>query len=634
MSNIPLKQYWDLLHKYLRSQWKLSLILAVLLTSNIALLLINPQIIRAFIDAAQAGASTETLTKAALLFIGLAILQQIIAVLASYVSEIVAWTATNDLRVDLTRHCLGLDLSFHNSRTPGEMIERVDGDINNLANFFSRFVVELLGNALLLVGIIVMLWRESWLVGLGLGIFVAISMVVMLKYRNVAVPHWAAERQTSADFYGFLEERLSGTEDIRANGAEAYVMRNFHGLIREMLRKSLKSAMVINVLININQFLFALGTAAAFAIGTYLFQNEIVTIGTVYIIYHYTSMMNRPMDSIAHQVEQLQRAGAGIVRIRELLDIESKIKEPTRRSGRNLQDIEKGIEADTDSTLVYRFSNQNLTGLPLALHFDSVTFGYDDSIKKNGSDGKNGSEVPGDDQKEIILQDITFTLEPGKVLGLLGRTGSGKTTMTRLLFRFYDPDEGSISISSDDLPGLLDIRQLPLGTLRKQVGMVTQNIQLFNASVRDNLTFFDSTVSDTQIEQVIYELELNEWFRSLPAGLDTMLESGGGLSAGEAQLLAFTRIFLTDPGLVVLDEASSRLDPATETLIERAIERLVSDRTAIIIAHRLDTVQRADEIMILDQGRIEEYGNREDLAYDPDSRFSNLLKTGLEKVLV
>ena len=206
------------------------------------------------------------------------------------------------------------------------MIERVDGDINNLAEFFSRFVVELLGNTFLLAGVLVMLWRENWLVGLGLSIFVSISMIVMLKYRNVAVPHWKAERQASADFYSFLEERLAGTEDIRANGAEAYVMRNFHGLIREMLRKSLKSAMVINVLVNINLFLFAVGTAAAFAIGTYLFQNEIVTIGTVYIIYHYTSMLNRPMDSVAHQVEQLQRASAGIVRIQALFDIESKIK--------------------------------------------------------------------------------------------------------------------------------------------------------------------------------------------------------------------------------------------------------------------------------------------------------------------
>jgi ABC-type multidrug transport system fused ATPase/permease subunit len=564
----------------------------------------------------------------------LAVLQQIISVLASYFSEIVAWTATNALRIDLTEHCLNLDLSFHNLHTPGEMIERVDGDINNLAEFFSRFVIELLGNSLLLVGILVLLWRENWLVGLGLSIFVTISMVIMLKYRNVAVPHWAAERQASAEFYGFLEERLAGTEDIRANGAEAYVLKNFHGLIREMLRRSLKSAMVINVLVNINQFLFALGTAAAFAIGTYLFRNEIVTIGTVYIIYHYTSMMNRPMDSIAHQVEQLQRAGAGIVRIQELLAIESKIKQSMVKSTKLLEGSWHGIQV-ADSALDQQFTGQIQTGQPLSVSFDGVTFGYDDTIGKSGSNGHHGSFPSDNAQKEIVLSDLSFSIKPGKVLGLLGRTGSGKTTLTRLLFRFYDPDEGIISISTDNLPGLIDLRQLPLETLRMRVGMVTQNIQLFNASVRDNLTFFDPNITDIEIEHVIEELGLKEWFRTLPKGLDTLLESGGnGLSAGEAQLLAFTRIFLTDPGLVVLDEASSRLDPATEALIERAIDRLISGRTAIIIAHRLDTVQRADEIMILDKGQIEEYGNREDLANNPNSKFSNLLKTGLEQVLV
>jgi ABC-type multidrug transport system fused ATPase/permease subunit len=165
--------------------------------------------------------------------------------------------------------------------------------------------------------------------------------------------------------------------------------------------------------------------------------------------------------------------------------------------------------------------------------------------------------------------------------------------------------------------------------------MVTQNIQLFNASVRDNLTFFDRNIPDERILQVLRDLGLWAWYTSLPEGLDTELESGGGgLSAGEAQLLAFTRIFLQDPGLVILDEASSRLDPATENLIERAVDTLVQDRTAIIIAHRLGTVQRADEILILEQGRISEHGPREMLAGDPRSRFYSLLQTGMmEEVL-
>jgi ATP-binding cassette subfamily B protein len=229
----------------------------------------------------------------------------------------------------------------------------------------------------------------------------------------------------------------------------------------------------------------------------------------------------------------------------------------------------------------------------------------------------------------LVLKDLTLQLAPGRVLGLLGRTGSGKTTLTRLVFRLYEPSTGQI------LLGGQDVRAPTLRALRQRVAMVTQDVQLFQASVRDNLTFFDRRISDERIRQVIGELELADWYQSLPDGLDTRLEAGGrGLSAGEGQLLAFTRVFLRDPGLVILDEASSRLDPATETRIERAVDRLLEDRTAIIVAHRLGTVQRADEIMILQDGQVIEHGDRVALTTDPDSRFYSLLQTGLEEVLV
>jgi len=162
--------------------------------------------------------------------------------------------------------------------------------------------------------------------------------------------------------------------------------------------------------------------------------------------------------------------------------------------------------------------------------------------------------------------------------------------------------------------------------------VVTQDVQLFRATVRDNLTFFNPSIQDERLLQALGELGLQEWLAKLPDGLDTMLAAAGsGLSAGEAQLLAFTRVLLKDPGLVILDEASSRLDPATERMVERAISRLLHNRTGIIIAHRLSTVQRADTILILDEGRVVEHGDRLQLAADPSSRFAGLLRTGLEE---
>jgi ABC-type multidrug transport system fused ATPase/permease subunit len=225
----------------------------------------------------------------------------------------------------------------------------------------------------------------------------------------------------------------------------------------------------------------------------------------------------------------------------------------------------------------------------------------------------------------VILDGITFALAPGRVLGLLGRTGSGKTSITRLVFRLYDPTEGEV------LLGGIDARRPMQADLRRRIAMVTQEVQLFHATVRDNLTFFDRSFDDEKILSTIGELGLNEWFARLPDGLDTMLGAGGhGLSAGEGQLLAFTRVFLRDPGLVILDEPSSRMDLATQSLLERAMNKLLRGRTAIIIAHRLSTVARADEIMILDHGHIAEHGDRIVLANDPSSRFAGLLRAGHE----
>ena len=222
-----------------------------------------------------------------------------------------------------------------------------------------------------------------------------------------------------------------------------------------------------------------------------------------------------------------------------------------------------------------------------------------------------------------MLQDVSFCLKPGTVLGLLGRTGSGKTTLIRLLFRFYDPIQGTIRLNN------IDISTIRLEDLRKHVGLVTQDVQLLRATIRDNLTFFDSSIGDKQILEAIDELGLTDWYASLPKGLDTELSSGGGgVSAGEAQLLAFIRVLLKDSRVIILDEASARLDLVTETLIERATQRLFQNRTGVIIAHRLRTIRQVDEIIVLENGRVLEHGLRPVLEKDQDSRFYRLLQVG------
>jgi ATP-binding cassette subfamily B protein len=609
---LPIREYWALLVKYLKPQWPWAMALAILLFGSVGLQLVLPQIMQGFIDTTLAGGALETSARAGLMFIGIALVHQAVSVGAAYLGELVGWTATNALRTDLARHCLHLDMSFHNAHTPGEMIERIDGDVMALTNFFSRFVIQILGNLLLLVGVMVVLSVQVWQAGLVLTLYTAGVLTLVGRLANIAVPHWAAARQASADHFGFLEERLAGTEDIRSCGAMAYVMRRFYELMRALMRKELNAGVMVNVLVNVQFTLSSVGQVLALLVGALLFRSDAITLGTVYLIYHYSQIVFwGPIRMMMFQVEDLQRAGASIERVRELLSVQTRIGTP--------EALEHLPAAPAPGHAA------------LSVEFEGVSFGYDTRPQQADDEDTEMCELADVPEREAVLHDLSFSLRPGTVLGLLGRTGSGKTTIARLLFRLYDPDEGAICLGDGD-DGPMDIRQMPLPKLRRRVGMVTQDVQLFHATVRDNLTFFDASIADERIKEVFRYLGLWEWYEALPQGLDTELASGGkGLSAGEAQLLALARVFLQDPGLVILDEASSRLDPATERLIERAMDRLLSAprRTAIVIAHRLRTVQRADEIMVLEEGRLCEHGPRAALADDPTSRFYSLLQTGL-----
>lgn len=579
--NIPFRQYWDLLARYIRPQRGRFILLTILLLTSIGLQISNPQIMRYFIDTATTGGAMDILVKAALAFIGIALVQQVVGVSATYVGETVAWTATNALRAELARHCLGLDMTFHNDSSPGELIERIDGDVTELSNFFSQVVIRIIGNILLLFGILGAMFFEDWRVGLAFFVFAILTLLALNTVRGIAIPHQKRLREVMADLFGYLEERLAGTEDIRASGAVDFVILGLYKLMGKV-HKHWRDAQHRFVLLRFTAgMLLTLGISMAFYAGYQLFNAGIITLGTAYLIVYYTNLLRRPIRELTQQIESLQNIGAATERLKDLRAFQPKILD--------------GPGADLPNTAI-------------SLGFDRVSFAYH----------------PG----EPVLNNISFDLQPGKVLGLLGRTGSGKTTLARLVFRLYDPTAGLITLA--DRP----ITQLLLGQLRERVALVTQDVQLFQASVRDNLTFFNRAIPDDRILAVIDELGLSSWYASLPKGLDTKLETGGrGLSAGEGQLLAFTRIFLRDPSLVILDEASSRLDPATEQLIERAVDRLLQDRTAIIIAHRLGTVHRTDHIMILEDGAIAEYGPRANLAADPNARFYHLLQTGLEEVL-
>lgn len=576
---VSYKQYLNLLFTYLRPQWLKVCIMAALLASDIGFQIINPQVLGYFIDAAQQHVTLTSLIWIALLFLTVVIIGQALATFANYVSTDVGWTATNSLRADLVTHCLRLDMSFHHTHTSGELVERIDGDIAVLSDFFSQFILRIVGTLLLLIGILIVLFLQDWRLGLVLALYSALAVFVMNRVQPITIPFYAAARQAAADFSSFLSERLASREDIRSCGAEAYVMRILYQKMRVILKTGRWSEVMGRVITGTSRLLFSIGTVLVFVLGAYLFTSNLITLGMVYVLIRYTDLVSSNLLQLTIQLDSLQQSRASLQRIGELYYRASKVQDP-------------GVVAS------------EIAPAALEVEFQDVSFGY-------------STETP-------VLRNISFQLAPGEVLGLLGRTGSGKSTLTRLLFRFYDPDQGTILLNGRD------IRTSRIADLRQQVGLVTQEVQLFHGTIRENVSFFDQHISDEKILEAIKNLGLWEWFQALPNGLDTEVSSsgaGGGLSAGEAQLLALTRVFLKNPSLVILDEASARLDPATEYFIENALNKLLQGRTCIIIAHRLSTVKRVDKILILEEGRISEYGIRQDLAADPRSRFSQLLLT-------
>jgi ATP-binding cassette subfamily B protein len=568
---------------YLRPFWPQLIYLFILLCGSLGLDLINPQIIRIFVDTVSSQGPQPVLFLAAGTFCGVILCGQIVAVIEAYMAENVQQRTTSALRADLLQHCLHLDFPFYQTHMPGELIERIEGDISALGNFFSRFVTSLLGNMFLLVGILILFYTLDWRLGLSLTSYTVLAFGAMhvIRGRLQVGSAWLAERQASADLQGFLEESISGAEDLRTNGAIAYNISRFCLYSRKVI-STLRRAMIVSALFMQSMgALSLLGATIALGVGVFLFQSRAISIGTVYLIFSYSMLLDRPIQQLNVQLQDWQRVVASVERISALLKIQSAI---TNKKSKHLP-----------------------TDKALSCEFVDVSFHY----------------TPG----TPVLKHLSFSLQPGQVLGLLGRTGSGKTTITRLLHRFYDPSSGTIWL------GDADIRDLDVAELQQNTGLVTQDIHIFHATVRDNITLFDPCVPDEQIIQALDEVGMGDWYRSLPDGLETHLSSAEGLSVGEKQLLAFARVFLKNPRLVILDEASSYLDPLTERRLGQAINRLLVGRTAILIAHRLTTLERADVLLILEDGQCREFGERKLLLDDQSSRYSQLLHVNMEGVL-
>jgi ABC-type multidrug transport system fused ATPase/permease subunit len=472
----------------------------------------------------------------------------------------------------------------------------VDGDITSVSDFLSKVVPKAAGALLLVLGMVIVLGFLDWRLGLGMAIYLAMSVGVVIGSRHRAVSESSDEMNSLARLYGGIEERLTAAEDLRSNGAANHVAWRFVEDSSDALASGVRRERAFLIMWWFVQGTVAAGWVIVLILGAILVAGNVITVGTAFLLFQYVLLISRPLEDVVHQLETVQKANGAMVRVIDLLAISPKI-------------------LDNGSTSPSRG--------PLSVECRNVNFDYGDAgDSATGNHVSHDGDTPTTVNGQRVLHNVDLRIGAGRSVGIVGRTGSGKTTLSRLVLRLVE------AISGDVLIGGVPVADIPLAELRHRVALVPQEVELFAGTIRDNITLFDDTRADAAVVAALRGVGLNAL---ADGGIHQSLGAGrAGLSAGEAQLLALARVWLRDPDLLVLDEATARVDPQTEQQLEAAIGALMEGRTTLVIAHRLSTLRTVDDIIVFDHGRIVEAGPRSELVEDDDSRFKRLLTLALE----
>ena len=551
--------------------------LSVIVAISAVAALAGPLILRELIDRAGQGATVASLVVLGVAYLLTAIGSQGIALGVSVMTTATAWHTANSLRLQLTSHVLGLDHAFHRGHSPGELIERIDGDVTSVSDFLAVVLVRVVSALILIVGVVGVVASIEWWLGVGMAVYATLVAIVVFVHRNHAVAESADEMSASAALYGGIEERLTASEDLRANGAGPYAAARLVADTSRYVEVAVRRERAFLRLWRRLQLSIVTGSALALVVGAIGVQLGFLSIGSAFLLFQYGRRIQNPLEEISHELDLIQKANGAMARVVQLLA--------------------------TNPTIVDGGQTSPPAG-PLTVRFDQVDFDY------------------GDDQQ--VIDGVDLTIEAGRSVGIVGHTGSGKTTLSRLLVRLVEATSGQVSL------GGVPIADIPLEELRRRVAYVPQTVDLLSGSVRDNVTFYhhDAQVTDASIDSVLAAVGLDQFTGEAKHQL---LGSGGsGLSAGEGQLLALARVWLRNPDLIVFDEPTSRVDPATEVRLETAMAALCAGRTTVIVAHRLSTLRQVDDIAVVDRGEVIEYGPRASLAADEQSHYHRLLSSGLE----
>lgn len=506
---------------------------------------------------------TAGLSHTALLYGGLIASGFIAAFSQVLVLEWIGQSIMQRLRLDLFSHLLGVKVPFFSSQPVGRLVTRLTNDVQNMHEMFTSIMVTLFNDLLRMAAILVLLVSINRQLGLILCIFVPLATVATILFSKVARKHFRGIRKQLSRLNTFIQEAVSGVTLVQLFGRKEDLKADFAELNDAYLAKNLGQIRVFGAFMPLTELMSSLAVALILWYGGGEVIRRQLSLGELVAFLSYMRLFFQPLREISQKYSIVQSALASAERIFHLLDTEPEESK--------LQRTKEEFSASLSGDLI----------------FTKVCFSY----------------IP----EQQILHDISLTIKQGETVAIVGSTGSGKTTLINLILRFYEPEDGNISLAG------IPLQKIPRNILRRKVGVVMQEMLLLQDSLINNIAL-DSEQGKQEITELLKLSQLSDFTNNLPKGLDTLIGEGGHtMSTGEKQLLAMARVLCRRPSLLILDEASSAIDSRTEELLERTLEQSFKEKTVLIIAHRLSTVQRADRIIVLDGGRIAEEGSHKEL---------------------